>query len=164
VRKRAAHSDELLARLHAALAARSALEWEALFGEDVPCAAARKVEDMFEHPQVQAGEMIHAAAPVLGSYRGITRPIVFGRTPGRSLRRAGVRPGHRLGPRPRRRRRRHADLEPAMTRSKLAQLRELSVVVADTGDYDAIKRLRPVDCTTNPTLVRKALDLPVYAG
>ncbi|MBN6151359.1 transaldolase [Xanthomonas sp. AmX2] len=47
--------------------------------------------------------------------------------------------------------------------SKLAQLRELSVVVADTGDYDAIKRLRPVDCTTNPTLVKKALDLPVYA-
>ena len=50
------------------------------------------------------------------------------------------------------------------TASKLAQLRELSVVVADTGDYDAIKRLRPVDCTTNPTLVKKALDLPVYAG
>ncbi|MGV8960188.1 MAG: transaldolase [Stenotrophomonas sp.] len=48
--------------------------------------------------------------------------------------------------------------------SKLAQLRELSVVVADTGDYDAIKRLQPVDCTTNPTLVKKALDLPVYAG
>jgi len=48
--------------------------------------------------------------------------------------------------------------------SKLAQLRALSVVVADTGDYEAIKRLRPVDCTTNPTLVRKALDLPVYAG
>ncbi|GHH58425.1 transaldolase [[Pseudomonas] boreopolis] len=47
--------------------------------------------------------------------------------------------------------------------SKLAQLRELSVVVADTGDYEAIKRLKPVDCTTNPTLVKKALDLPVYA-
>ena len=47
--------------------------------------------------------------------------------------------------------------------SKLQQLRELSVVVADTGDFDAVKRLRPVDCTTNPTLVRKALDLPVYA-
>jgi len=42
--------------------------------------------------------------------------------------------------------------------SKLAQLRELSVVVADTGDYEAIKRLKPVDCTTNPTLVKKALD------
>lgn len=49
------------------------------------------------------------------------------------------------------------------TASKLQQLRELSVVVADTGDFDAVKRLRPVDCTTNPTLVRKALDLPVYA-
>ncbi|GAB2494275.1 transaldolase [Pseudoxanthomonas sangjuensis] len=51
----------------------------------------------------------------------------------------------------------------AVSLSKLAQLRELSVVVADTGDYEAIKRLRPVDCTTNPTLVKKALDLPVYA-
>lgn len=49
------------------------------------------------------------------------------------------------------------------TPSLLSQLRELSVVVADTGDYDAIKRLQPVDCTTNPTLVKKALDLPVYA-
>ncbi len=47
--------------------------------------------------------------------------------------------------------------------TKLQQLRTLSVVVADTGDYDAVKRLKPVDCTTNPTLVRKALDLPVYA-
>ena len=51
----------------------------------------------------------------------------------------------------------------ASSPSKLQQLRELSVVVADTGDFDAVKRLRPVDCTTNPTLVRKALDLPVYA-
>ncbi len=46
--------------------------------------------------------------------------------------------------------------------SKLAQLRAMTVVVADTGDYEAIKRLQPVDCTTNPTLVKKALDLPVY--
>lgn len=49
------------------------------------------------------------------------------------------------------------------TPSKLSQLRDLSIVVADTGDYEAIKRLQPVDCTTNPTLVKKALDLPVYA-
>ena len=47
--------------------------------------------------------------------------------------------------------------------SKLAQLRAMTVVVADTGDYEAIARLQPVDCTTNPTLVKKALDLPVYA-
>ena len=51
----------------------------------------------------------------------------------------------------------------ASSPSRLQQLRELSVVVADTGDYDAIVRLRPVDCTTNPTLVKKALGLPVYA-
>lgn len=47
--------------------------------------------------------------------------------------------------------------------SKLQQLRDMTVVVADTGDFNAVRRLRPVDCTTNPTLVRKALDLPVYA-
>jgi transaldolase len=47
--------------------------------------------------------------------------------------------------------------------SKLAQLRSMSVVVADTGDYEAVKRLRPVDCTTNPSIVRKALELPIYA-
>ncbi|WP_374012146.1 transaldolase [Pseudoxanthomonas koreensis] len=47
--------------------------------------------------------------------------------------------------------------------SRLAQLRELSVIVADTGDFEAIKRLKPIDCTTNPTLVKKALVLPVYA-
>lgn len=52
----------------------------------------------------------------------------------------------------------------AASPSKLAQLRDHSVVVADTGDAEAIARLKPVDCTTNPTLVRKALDLPVYAA
>ena len=83
VRKRAAHAEELLTALHGALASRSALEWEALFGEDVPCAAARRVEDMFDHPQVLAEQMIAPLAhPTLGSYRGVTRPIVFGRTPG----------------------------------------------------------------------------------
>ena len=83
VRKRAAHAEELLAQLHAALASRTALEWEALFGEEVPCAAARRVEEMFDHPQVLAEDMVtRLDHPLLGSYRGITRPIVFGRTPG----------------------------------------------------------------------------------
>jgi len=54
-------------------------------------------------------------------------------------------------------------IAPDTAPTRLQQLRELSVVVADTGDYDAIVRLRPVDCTTNPTLVKKALGLPVYA-
>jgi crotonobetainyl-CoA:carnitine CoA-transferase CaiB-like acyl-CoA transferase len=83
VKKRAEHAAEILPQLHAALATRTALEWEALFGDEVPCAAARKVEDMFEHPQVLAegmvGEFQHA---VVGSYRGVKQPIVFGRTPG----------------------------------------------------------------------------------
>ena len=83
VRKRSANAAELLQRLHAALARHTALEWEALFGDDVPCAAARPVEDMFQHPQVLAqgmvGDFQHAT---VGEYRGVTRPIVFGRTPG----------------------------------------------------------------------------------
>ncbi len=44
--------------------------------------------------------------------------------------------------------------------SKLDQLREMTVVVADTGDIDAIRALKPVDCTTNPTLLLKAVSLP----
>lgn len=44
--------------------------------------------------------------------------------------------------------------------SKLDQLRTMTVVVADTGDLDAIRALRPVDCTTNPTLLLKAVALP----
>jgi transaldolase len=44
--------------------------------------------------------------------------------------------------------------------SKLDQLREMTVVVADTGDIEAIRAHRPVDCTTNPTLLLKAFALP----
>lgn len=47
--------------------------------------------------------------------------------------------------------------------SKLDQLRKMSVVVADTGDIEAIERYRPVDCTTNPSLVLKAAHLARYA-
>ena len=83
VRKRALHVDEIVPRLRAALAARGALEWEAIFGEAVPCAAARTVEDMFDHEQVLAEDMVATFPhPTLGSYRGFTRPIRFDRTPG----------------------------------------------------------------------------------
>ncbi len=38
---------------------------------------------MFDHPQVQAEDMIAKFShPTLGSYRGFTRAIEFGRTPG----------------------------------------------------------------------------------
>lgn len=48
--------------------------------------------------------------------------------------------------------------------SKLDQLKSMTVVVADTGDMDAIKQFKPTDCTTNPTLVLKAAALPAYDG
>src|SRR5204862_735758 len=38
----------------------------------------------------------------------------------------------------------------------LDQLRTMTVVVADTGDIGAIEKLKPVDCTTNPSLLLKA--------
>lgn len=83
VRKRAQHKDELVPLLRQALAQRSALEWETLFGEEVPCAAARAVEDMFDHPQVQAESMVtEFAHPVLGSYRGFAGAVEFDRTAG----------------------------------------------------------------------------------
>lgn len=47
--------------------------------------------------------------------------------------------------------------------SKLDQLREITTIVADTGDIEAVARLKPVDCTTNPSIVLKALGTPMFA-
>ncbi len=47
--------------------------------------------------------------------------------------------------------------------SKLEQLKQFTTVVADTGDIDAITRLKPVDATTNPSLLLKAASMPGYA-
>ena len=47
--------------------------------------------------------------------------------------------------------------------NKLEQLKSMTVVVADTGDMDAISVFQPTDCTTNPTLILKAAQMPVYA-
>jgi crotonobetainyl-CoA:carnitine CoA-transferase CaiB-like acyl-CoA transferase len=83
VRKRAEHYEEIIPQLHQALAARSALEWEQLFGEDVPGSAVRTNEDMFDHPQVLSENLISEFDhPVVGRYRGFTRAVKFGRTPG----------------------------------------------------------------------------------
>ena len=82
VRKRAEAADELVPLLRRALAARSALEWEELFGERVPCSAVRDIEDMFDHPQVLAEGMVTTFAhPLVGSYRGFSRAIGFGEGP-----------------------------------------------------------------------------------
>ncbi|QGZ65926.1 CaiB/BaiF CoA transferase family protein [Paraburkholderia acidisoli] len=82
VRKRATHRDEIVPQLRAALAQRSALEWEAVFGDVVPCAAARSVEDMFDDPQVLAEDMVaHFDYPGVGAYRGFKHPVRFSGTP-----------------------------------------------------------------------------------
>ncbi len=47
--------------------------------------------------------------------------------------------------------------------SKLDQLRAMTTVVADTSDFEAVRRFRPVDCTTNPTLVLRAAQSPAGA-
>ena len=47
--------------------------------------------------------------------------------------------------------------------NQLDTLRQLSTIVADTGDIEAIARFRPLDATTNPSLLLKAASLPGYA-
>jgi transaldolase len=44
----------------------------------------------------------------------------------------------------------------------LEQLREMTVVVADTGDIQAIENFRPRDATTNPSLITAAAQMPQY--
>ncbi|MDN6308068.1 transaldolase [Psychrobacter sp.] len=44
--------------------------------------------------------------------------------------------------------------------STLEQLRKMTTIVADTGDLSAIARLKPIDATTNPSLITKALTHP----
>jgi len=45
----------------------------------------------------------------------------------------------------------------------LDQLKSMTTIVADTGDVEAIKTVKPVDATTNPSLLLKASTLPQYA-
>jgi transaldolase len=43
------------------------------------------------------------------------------------------------------------------------QLKEFTICVADSGDVDAIKELKPQDATTNPSLIYKAAQMDQYA-
>ena len=47
--------------------------------------------------------------------------------------------------------------------TQLDSLRNMTVVVADTGDIDAIKKYQPQDATTNPSLILSASALPQYS-
>ena len=46
--------------------------------------------------------------------------------------------------------------------NQLAQLKQMTTVVADTGDIEAIAKFHPQDATTNPSLLLKAASLPNY--
>ncbi|QKH37275.1 transaldolase [Achromobacter pestifer] len=46
--------------------------------------------------------------------------------------------------------------------SQLDALRNHTTVVADTGDFEAMKALRPTDATTNPSLILKAVQQDAY--
>lgn len=49
-----------------------------------------------------------------------------------------------------------------MAESKLAQLKTMTIIVADTGDIEAIKKHSPTDATTNPSLILAAAQKPQY--
>jgi transaldolase len=49
-----------------------------------------------------------------------------------------------------------------MSKNLLEQLREVTVVVADTGDIEAIEKVKPQDATTNPSLITAAALQPQY--
>ena len=46
--------------------------------------------------------------------------------------------------------------------TKLDQLKRMTTVVADTGDFEAIAQYKPQDATTNPSLLYKAAQMPQY--
>jgi len=48
--------------------------------------------------------------------------------------------------------------------SALDQLKTFTLVVADTGDFEAMRKYRPQDSTTNPSLIYAAAQLPQYKG
>jgi transaldolase len=51
-----------------------------------------------------------------------------------------------------------------MARSTLDQLKDMTVVVADTGDIHSIEKFKPRDATTNPSLITAAAQMPAYAS
>ena len=45
----------------------------------------------------------------------------------------------------------------------LEQLKKYTTVVADTGDFEQLKKYQPTDATTNPSLILQAANLPQYS-
>ncbi|MEL6177391.1 MAG: glucose-6-phosphate isomerase [Myxococcota bacterium] len=57
----------------------------------------------------------------------------------------------------------HDTKDKAMTRNLLEQLREMTTVVADTGELNAIQTYTPQDATTNPSLIVAAAGMDAYS-
>ena len=55
-------------------------------------------------------------------------------------------------------------MEEVQGKSVLEQIKEHTVVVADTGDFDSIRQYEPRDATTNPSLILKAAKQTEYSG
>jgi len=51
-----------------------------------------------------------------------------------------------------------------MNPNLLSGLKQYTVVVADTGDFESIRKYQPRDATTNPSLILKAAQMPEYAA
>ena len=49
-----------------------------------------------------------------------------------------------------------------LMKNQLEQLKEMTTVVADTGNFTAIAEFSPQDATTNPSLLLQAIALPEY--
>lgn len=81
--ERIAHADIILPKLRAGLQKHTAAEWAEIFGDAVPNAPVQPIEDMFDHPQVLAQDLVTTYEhPVAGRYRGMTKPLQLSRTPG----------------------------------------------------------------------------------
>jgi transaldolase len=50
-----------------------------------------------------------------------------------------------------------------MAKTVLEQLRSMTTVVADTGDFNSIEKFKPTDSTTNPSLITAAAQMPGYS-
>ena len=58
----------------------------------------------------------------------------------------------------------HQAKEREMSANLLEQLKKMTVVVADTGDIEAIEKFTPRDATTNPSLITAAAQMPLTSS
>src|SRR5665213_2972910 len=49
-----------------------------------------------------------------------------------------------------------------MSKTQLEQLREMTVIVSDSGEIQEIEKVKPQDSTTNPSLITTAVQMPEY--